>query len=90
MSENTGASRTVKAGAVEFRRGKIEGVVVRDLKKFVDERGWLSELFRHDELEEEFYPAMADSGVLAGPVDGVRVDRRARHGGHLHVTSVGR
>jgi dTDP-4-dehydrorhamnose 3,5-epimerase len=47
------------AGAVEFTRGRIEGVVVRDLRKFVDERGWLAELFRHDELEEEFYPAMA-------------------------------
>lgn len=42
-----------------FKRGKIEGVVVRDLKKYVDERGWLAELFRHDELTEEFYPQMA-------------------------------
>jgi len=25
----------------------------------VDERGWLCELFRHDEITEEFYPAMA-------------------------------
>jgi dTDP-4-dehydrorhamnose 3,5-epimerase len=42
-----------------FKRGKIHGVVVRDLRKHVDERGWLSELFRHDELAEEFYPRMA-------------------------------
>ncbi len=46
------------AGAA-FERGAIEGVVVRDLKKFVDERGWLAELFRHDELTEEFHPQMA-------------------------------
>jgi len=45
--------------AENFKRGAIQGVVVRDLKKFVDERGWLVELFRHDELEEGFYPQMA-------------------------------
>ena len=42
-----------------FQRGKIHDVAVRDLRKFVDERGWLAELFRHDELAEEFYPTMA-------------------------------
>ena len=42
-----------------FKRGAIRDVSVRDLRKFVDERGWLAELFRHDELAEEFYPAMA-------------------------------
>jgi dTDP-4-dehydrorhamnose 3,5-epimerase len=42
-----------------FKRGTIEGVIVRDLRKYVDERGWLAELFRHDELTEEFYPQMA-------------------------------
>lgn len=55
-----------------FKRGAIRDVVVRDLRKFVDERGWLAELFRHDELEEEFYPAMAyisstAPGVVRGP-----------------------
>lgn len=43
----------------EFKKGKIRDVVVADLRKFVDERGWLSELFRHDELAAEFYPQMA-------------------------------
>jgi len=43
----------------EFTKGKIQDVVVYPLKKFVDERGWLAELFRHDELAEEFYPQMA-------------------------------
>ena len=42
-----------------FTKGKIHDVVVYPLRKFVDERGWLAELFRHDEIAEEFYPAMA-------------------------------
>lgn len=42
-----------------FTKGKIQDVVVYPLKKYVDERGWLAELFRHDEIEQEFYPAMA-------------------------------
>ena len=57
---------------MEFRKGPIEGVVVRNIRKFVDERGWLSELFRHDELGEEFHPAMGYvsitlPGVVRGP-----------------------
>lgn len=43
----------------KFTRGKIQDVVIYPLKKFVDERGWLCELFRHDEIAEEFYPQMA-------------------------------
>ncbi len=42
-----------------FTRGKIHDIVVYPLVKYVDERGWLAELFRHDEIAEEFYPAMA-------------------------------
>ncbi len=42
-----------------FTKGNIQDVVVYPLKKFVDERGWLAELFRHDEISEEFYPQMA-------------------------------
>jgi len=42
-----------------FKKGKIQDVVVYPLKKFVDERGWLAELFRHDEIAEEFYPVMS-------------------------------
>jgi dTDP-4-dehydrorhamnose 3,5-epimerase len=56
----------------EFTKGKIEGVVARQLRKFVDERGWLTEIFRHDEVEAEFYPVMAyvsstEPGHLRGP-----------------------
>lgn len=55
-----------------FRRGQIKDVLVYELRKFVDERGWLAELFRHDGLEEEFYPVMAYlsstlPGVTRGP-----------------------
>ena len=55
-----------------FRNGQINDVVVRDLRKFNDSRGWLSELFRHDGLDPEFYPAMAYTsstkpGVTRGP-----------------------
>jgi dTDP-4-dehydrorhamnose 3,5-epimerase len=56
----------------EFKEGEIEGVVVNDLRKFNDERGWLTELFRHDELAAEFHPTMAyisatKPGVTRGP-----------------------
>jgi len=55
-----------------FRKGAIEGVIVRHLRKIIDERGWLVELFRHDELDEEFRPAMSYvsvtlPGILRGP-----------------------
>jgi dTDP-4-dehydrorhamnose 3,5-epimerase len=55
-----------------FKTGPINGVVINDLRKFNDDRGWLAELFRHDQLEEEFYPTMAytsstNPGVTRGP-----------------------
>ena len=55
-----------------FQEGDINDVVVRELKKFHDERGWLSELFRRDEIPAEFFPAMAyisstKPGVTRGP-----------------------
>jgi dTDP-4-dehydrorhamnose 3,5-epimerase len=58
--------------AESFQSGDIRDVVVRDLRKFNDRRGWLVELFRHDELAAEFFPAMAytsstNPGVTRGP-----------------------
>lgn len=55
-----------------FKPGGIKDVVVREVRKFADERGWLAELFRHDELAHEFYPTMAyisatRPGVVRGP-----------------------
>jgi dTDP-4-dehydrorhamnose 3,5-epimerase len=55
-----------------FTDGKIDDVVVNELKKFSDDRGWLMELFRHDELAKEYYPvmtyiSMTNPGVARGP-----------------------
>ena len=55
-----------------FQDGKIHDVVIRDLKKFVDDRGWLAELFREDEVEQQFMPMMSyisvtHPGVARGP-----------------------
>ena len=55
-----------------FKDGLIEGVMVRPLKKFADERGWLMEVFREDELPSELMPVMAyvsstRPGVTRGP-----------------------
>ncbi|MGB7067970.1 MAG: dTDP-4-dehydrorhamnose 3,5-epimerase family protein [Pyrinomonadaceae bacterium] len=45
--------------AGSFSIGKIKDVVVYPLKKNPDDRGWLAELFRHDDLTEEFHPVMS-------------------------------
>jgi dTDP-4-dehydrorhamnose 3,5-epimerase len=55
-----------------FTKGAIDGVIVTRLTKFVDERGWLAEFFRHDELNEEYFPVMGyisstQPGVTRGP-----------------------
>lgn len=56
----------------EFIPGKIEDVLVRPIKKFVDERGWLAELWRTDNVTEEHTPVMTyisctEPGVVRGP-----------------------
>lgn len=56
----------------EFTKGRIHDVVVRPLTKFLDERGWLAELFRGDETDAATMPAMAYlsmtvPGVARGP-----------------------
>ena len=55
-----------------FREGEIKGVVVCKLNKAFDSRGWLTELFRKDDVAEEFFPAMAyisstNPGITRGP-----------------------
>ncbi len=65
-------SSILKTSESVFVKGKINDIVVYPLKKFVDERGWLVEFFRHDELLEEFYPVMAylsltEPGIQRGP-----------------------
>lgn len=55
-----------------FKEGPIEGLEVRALNKYTDGRGWLAELFRHDELDKEHIPvmtyvSMTRPGVARGP-----------------------
>ncbi len=57
---------------MEFRKGEIDGVQVRELPRYLDARGWLCELFRKDELPESDFPQMAYCsltypGVTRGP-----------------------
>ena len=56
----------------EFKKGKIHDVLVRPLNKYIDERGWLAELFREDEIQAEVMPVMAyismtQAGIARGP-----------------------
>lgn len=55
-----------------FKNGTIQDVVVRSLTKYIDDRGWLAELFREDEMPAELFPAMGyvsmtAAGVMRGP-----------------------
>ncbi|HMB65670.1 MAG TPA: dTDP-4-dehydrorhamnose 3,5-epimerase family protein, partial [Patescibacteria group bacterium] len=48
----------------------INGVIIKELKHFSDDRGWLSEIYRQDEIN--FAPAMSyvsstKPGVIRGP-----------------------
>jgi dTDP-4-dehydrorhamnose 3,5-epimerase len=61
-----------RESAMPFRDGRIDGVIWKTLTKFRDPRGWLCELFRHDEVPAEFHPVMAyisltETGVARGP-----------------------
>lgn len=55
-----------------YKKGRIHDVTIKPLAKFLDERGWLAEMFRTDELPEGFKPEMAYismtvPGVVRGP-----------------------
>jgi dTDP-4-dehydrorhamnose 3,5-epimerase len=57
---------------MDFHPGAIDGVIWKPLRKYHDGRGWLCELFRHDELPTEFHPVMGyisatEPGVARGP-----------------------
>jgi len=56
----------------KFKKGAIHDVIVRPLSKFIDERGWLAELFREDEIDKGLMPVMAyismtQPGIARGP-----------------------
>lgn len=51
---------------------KIPGVICRPLRIFPDQRGWLAEIFRQDEVRPEHLPVMAyvsvtQAGMVRGP-----------------------
>jgi dTDP-4-dehydrorhamnose 3,5-epimerase len=57
---------------VTFTDGEIEGMAMRPLKFYQDQRGWLVELFRQDDLLQEWWPVMTYvsqtlPGVTRGP-----------------------
>src|SRR6476620_2761789 len=55
-----------------FETGEVQDVIVRRLQRYDDSRGWLTELFRNDDLPAEFQPVMAyisstRAGITRGP-----------------------
>jgi len=55
-----------------FKKGSIDGVEIRPIKKYSDERGWLAEVFRGDEIKKSILPVMSylsvtHPGVTRGP-----------------------
>lgn len=71
----TGANEGYEAWTVPAGRyvdGAIDGIEPRPLKKFSDQRGWLVELFRDDELPMANNPVMSyvsqtEPGIARGP-----------------------
>jgi len=63
---------------MQFRDGPIDGVIWKPLKKFLDARGWLCELFRHDDTPAEFeshdlkrekvIPGNSEGTLILGPL----------------------
>jgi len=48
----------------------IEGVIIKELKKFSDDRGWLTEIYRRDEVDlapAMSYVSLTLPGVARGP-----------------------
>jgi len=57
---------------MNFKRGEIEGVIINELPKYTDERGYLIETFREDNLPGGLKPGMnyisfTKSGIARGP-----------------------
>lgn len=51
---------------------QLKGVLIKSLGRYTDPRGWLTELFRDDELPDDFKPAMGyvsvtHPGIARGP-----------------------
>lgn len=61
----------------EWIKGSIDGVIVKKLVKHLDERGYLCETFRSDELPAGLKPTMCyvsftEPGVVRGPHEHIR------------------
>ncbi len=57
---------------MEFKKGEIEGIIIEKLTKFSDERGFLVETFRIDNLPDNLQPVMSyvsytKPGIARGP-----------------------
>lgn len=57
---------------MQWRAGEIHDCPIRPMQKYHDERGWLSEFFRNDELDASLHPAMGyisltKPGIERGP-----------------------
>ena len=57
---------------MEFKKGEIEGVIIEKLIKYSDERGFLVETFRIDNLTDNLRPVMSyvsytNPGIARGP-----------------------
>jgi dTDP-4-dehydrorhamnose 3,5-epimerase len=55
-----------------FREGQIAGVTFKSLSRYADQRGWLVEVYRDDELASDNHPqmgyiSMTLPGVARGP-----------------------
>ena len=57
---------------MNFKEGEIKGVIIKKLNKFTDERGFLVETFRVDNLPNNLQPVMSyvsytNPGIARGP-----------------------
>jgi dTDP-4-dehydrorhamnose 3,5-epimerase len=56
----------------DFIPGEINDIIIKDLVKNQDNRGWLIELFRKDQIDKDIFPEMsyislAYPGITRGP-----------------------
>lgn len=48
----------------------INGVIIKKIEKYTDDRGWLAEIFRRDELDFDMsmaYVSLTKPGIIRGP-----------------------
>jgi dTDP-4-dehydrorhamnose 3,5-epimerase len=62
---------------MNFKKGDIEGVLIKKLTKYTDERGHLVETFREDNLPDRLKPVMSyvsftKPGVYRGPHEHIK------------------